>query len=380
MQARTEGTSRSEKATAQNLQALFMEGETALRSGDLEKAEHAFKQVLAIDPQVSGAYANLGVVYMRRHEWKAALAALQKAEKLSPKIAGIRLNIGLAYYRQGDYWHATPPFESVVKDEPGSLQARHLLGLCYFATQRWVEAVDTLEPLWPQLSNDLNYLYVMAVAANKAERHELDQRAVARMVEVGGDTPTFHLLMGKAKLNDEAYDDAVQELTSAAKQDPKLPFVHYYLAMAYAKKGLYDQAAQEFQKDIVLEPDVIFNYNELGNAYFEAGKYPEAEKAYREALRLNSKLLSAHLGLVKVYQREGEYEKALGELEIAGKLDPGSAQIHYLRGQTLIKLGRKEEGKRELDQSVAMSNARREKRQQELGEEPPSAVPVPDPQ
>ena len=42
------------------------------------------------------AYANLGVVYMRRKQWTKTLETLQQAERLMPQVAGIRLNIGLA--------------------------------------------------------------------------------------------------------------------------------------------------------------------------------------------------------------------------------------------------------------------------------------------
>jgi len=36
------------------------------------------------------AYANLGVIAMRRKEWDRAIALLRKAEKLEPRMAGIR--------------------------------------------------------------------------------------------------------------------------------------------------------------------------------------------------------------------------------------------------------------------------------------------------
>ena len=45
-------------------------------------------------PGAGAAYANLGVIAMRRKDWDHALALLRKAEKLAPKMAGIRLNIG----------------------------------------------------------------------------------------------------------------------------------------------------------------------------------------------------------------------------------------------------------------------------------------------
>jgi tetratricopeptide (TPR) repeat protein len=347
-------------------QQIFAAGEDALAKGDLDGAERSFKRVLALNPRVAGAYANLGVIHMRRKQWAPALTNLREAEKLAPQIAGIRLNIGLAYYRQGDFRHAIPAFESVVKDVPDSLQARYLLGQCYFFTDRYVEATDTLEPLWAQQSRDLNYLYVLSTAADKAERKELSDRATERLVEVGGDSAEVHLLIGKGMLLLEAYDDAAKELTAAAAADPKLPFVHFNLGMLYSKRGDYERAKAEFLQDIALQPDVVFNYDELGNVYFLMGNDAEAEKSYRQALHLEPQMLNPHLGLAKVYQRQGQYEKALSELQAAAKLDPESSRIHYLRGQILLRMGRKDEGKKEIDTSVQMSSARRDKREKEL--------------
>ncbi|MGC2196235.1 MAG: tetratricopeptide repeat protein [Terriglobales bacterium] len=278
----------------------------------------------------------------------------------------MRLNIGLAHYRQGDFRHAIPALESVVKDVPDSLQARYLLGQCYFFTDRYVEAVDTLEPLWSQQSRDLNYLYVLVIAADKAERKELGDRALARLAEVGGDSAEVHLLVGKAMLQLEAYDDATSELTAAAQADPNLPFVHFNLGMLYSKKGDYERAKAEFLKDIALEPDMVFNYDEIGNVFFLTENDAQAEKSYRQALHLEPQMLNPRLGLARLYQRQGQYEKALTELQAAAKLDPESSRIHYLRGQILLRMGRKAEAKKEIDTSVEMSSARREHRQKEL--------------
>ena len=75
---------------------LFQAGQDALNQGRLDEAERDFRQVLAPNPQVGGAYANLGVVYMRRKQWTKALEMLRKAEHLMPQVPGIRLNIGLS--------------------------------------------------------------------------------------------------------------------------------------------------------------------------------------------------------------------------------------------------------------------------------------------
>src|SRR5437868_10005197 len=198
-------------------QSAFQQGEAALRAGKIDQAERDFRAVLAANPQVAGAYANLGVIYMRREQWQSALEMLRKAEHLAPTVAGVRLNIGLVYYRQDNFRAATSPFESVVRDAPASYQARYLLGLCYFLTERYADAVSALKPLWGQSSNQLNYLYVLGIAAGKAGRADLEQQALGRMAGIGQDSPEMHLLIGKAHINHEEYDDAVKELDLAVR-------------------------------------------------------------------------------------------------------------------------------------------------------------------
>src|SRR3984957_5155384 len=356
-------------------QKLFQQGEAALKRGQLDEADRAFRAVLAINPQVGGAYANLGVIDMRRKQWTPALEMLHKAQRLAPDMAGVRLNIGLVYYRQNDFRQAILPFESVVHDVPDSFQARYLLGLCYFFVERFADAASALEPLWSQASAQLNYLYVLGIAANKAGQPQLEQRALARLIEIGQNSPEFHLLMGKAYLNREEYDHAIAELALAAKGDSALPFVHFNLGMAYLKRQDLDQAKAEFLRDIAIEPDVSYDYDQLGEVYYLQQQDEAADKAFRKALRLDPQLASSHFQLGRVYQREKKYEEALTEADAALKLDSDSPGIHYLRGQVLQHLGRAQDAKHEMETFTQLSNAAREKRPQE-----PEAGPMPNPE
>jgi tetratricopeptide (TPR) repeat protein len=345
---------------------LFLAGQEALNQGRLNEAERDFRQVLAINPQVGGAYGNLGVVYMKRKQWAKALGPLRKAEHLMPQEPGIRLNIGLVYYRQSEFPKAIPPFESVVRDQPEWLQPRHLLGLCYFFTERWADAANALEPLWAQESGQLSYLYVLSIAAHRAGKKELDEKATAQLVAAGEGSPEFHLFMGKAHLNLEQYDMALADFQAAAQADPKLTFVHFNLGLTYLKKQDYEHARDEFLKDAAVEPDLALNYDELGDVYSLLQQDGDAEKSYREALRRDPRLANSYVGLAKAYQREKKYQQALNAIDSAGKLDPGRTDIHYVRGQVLIHLGRKEEGKKELEASVRIDNERRAEREKQV--------------
>ena len=350
----------------QDVDERFKEGEASLREGKLAAAEASFKQVLAADPSAVGAYANLGVIAMRRQSWPQALTMLNKAEKLAPQVAGIRLNIGLVYYRQNDFQSAIAPFESVVRDQPDSVQARYLLGLCYFFTSRDADAVRMLDGLWAQESNDLNYLYVLGNAANKSNRPDIEERALGRFMELGANTAEYHLLMGKAALNREEGDKAIAELQQAAELDPNLPYLHFNLGLAYLARTNFEQARDEFLKDVAIEPDVAFNYDRLGVVYSYLQDDAKAEENFHAALQRDAHLASSYFGLARIYHRQQKFDQALAAAKSAEKIDANNPNYHNLAGQILIRLGRAKEGQEELATATSLLNASRERRQNEL--------------
>jgi tetratricopeptide (TPR) repeat protein len=333
--------------TARDPQKLFEAGEASLRAGQLDEAEREFRQVLAINPGVAGAYINLGVIAMRHEQWPQALEMLHKAEKLAPDMAGIRLNIGLVYYRQKNFAAAITPFESAVRQTPGSYQARYLLGFCYFFDSRWADTVATLEPLWEEVSasDQLNYLYVLGRAAELSKNEALAKKAYARMAEIGQGSPEFHMIIGKSHLNRGEYDDAVRELNAAAQADPKLPLVHYYLGMTYVRKQDYERARAEFQKDLALEPDAAFTYDQLGLVESTLQNEAEAAKDFGRAVKLDPLLVESRMGLAKIAERKKDYRAALVQLDEIIRLDKDNASSRYLRGQVLLRLGREKEGR-----------------------------------
>ncbi len=326
----------------------YQAGEKAMQDGDLAGAKRSFLRVLELVPQDVGARVNLGVLFMREKSWTRALEYLGQAEKLAPQVAGIRLNIGLVHYRQGDYAGAIAPFESVLRDDASSVQARRLLGLCYLFETRYSDAAAMLEPLWTVSDGDLSYLYSLAVAAGQSGQGELENRAIARMMEVGKDSPVVHLLLGKTYVAHGDYEHALTELQTALKGDAKLPMLHYHLGLVYRHNGEMEKARAEFLEDAALEPEVAFNYDQLGLLAGLDGNGHDAEGYFLKAVKRDALLGTSWFGLAKIYRQEKRYSEALRALDQAGAIDTQSASVHYLRAQVLVALGRKAESQREL--------------------------------
>jgi protein O-GlcNAc transferase len=251
-----------------------------------------------------------------------------------------------------------------------------LLGLCDVFTEHYEDAVTALEPLWTQRSSDIMYLYVLGIAAHNSGNDALDQQALSRMIEVGGDSAELHFILGKSYLNRHEERAAVAELNRAIASNPSLPFVHFTLGVAHARLGDNDDLAeQEFRKDIAIEPDLADNYAQLGFLYTRAQKFSDSEQAFAEAVRHDPRMASARLGLAQLYFKEEKFAKALRETDAALQLVPESQNVHYLRGRILARLGRGEEARTELAAAQKAMDQSLGKAREDLGEQ---AIPRPE--
>ena len=168
------------------------------------------------------------------------------------------------------------------------------------------------------------------------------------MVAVGGGTPEFHLIMGKAFLNRYEVGEAKAELERAGEGNPNLPYLHLNLGIAYMRLGENDRAEAEFRRDMALEPDLADNYEQLGVLYSRMQRDEDAEKSFRAALNRNAKSAGAYLGLAKLCQKQNKPERGLKMIDTALRLSADIHGGHFVRGRILMQLGRQKEARSEF--------------------------------
>jgi Flp pilus assembly protein TadD len=71
-------------------------------------------------------------------------------------------------------------------------------------------------------------------------------------------------------------------------------------------------------------------------------------------------------GLAKIYMQEEKYREALSALDTALRLAPESQSVHFLRGQVLARLGRREDAQAEFATAKKMVNTDLSKRRESL--------------
>ena len=213
-------------------QAKLRQGIHALQAGEYATAEQSFREVLKIDPRSYSAYCNLGVIYAKTERLDAAIQAFEQARELAPDVPGINLNLGLAYYRKEQFGMAIGQFERALQLDPAQLDAVYLLGLSDFRLDRYATTVQVLEPILDREKKNLFVLYALAVSYGKLHRPQDSIRTFNLFRDSGGDTPLFHLLLGKLYLDLGEYPDARRELERAVAADTTIPYSHLILGVA----------------------------------------------------------------------------------------------------------------------------------------------------
>jgi len=111
------------------------------------------------------------------------------------------------------------------------------------------------------------------------------------------------------------------ELQSAIAENPEGATEQRVLGQALLLEGKDQEAVQVLRKAVELSPDSALGHHYLGTALVNTQQLAEAEKEFRTALKLEPSAQNRY-SLAACLMALNRYEEALGELEIASRLDP----------------------------------------------------------
>jgi Flp pilus assembly protein TadD len=112
-------------------QRAFDAARQALAAGRTADAERGFAALTKSNPELSGPYANLGLIHRQAGKTTEAVAALEKAVQLSPQRAELHGQLGIAYRTAGDFTKARASYEKAIALDPAYAPAVLNLGILY---------------------------------------------------------------------------------------------------------------------------------------------------------------------------------------------------------------------------------------------------------
>ncbi len=127
-----------------NPEAWYNMGNAQYKSGDPQNAIDSYGKALELNPSFYFARANRGIAYNKMKEYEKALSDFNtalEAGDIPPAYSGR----GETYFRLGNYDQAIADLELAVSFDSNDVHASCLLVRSYFESERYQDALDTIE-------------------------------------------------------------------------------------------------------------------------------------------------------------------------------------------------------------------------------------------
>lgn len=107
----------------------FKHGIKAMVERDYDKAEEIFYNMTRANPNLSGPYANLGVILKTKKDYQNAEIALKRALELNPENPEIYNHLGLVYRESGRFNNAFEIYKQGLEFAPENINLLRNTGI-----------------------------------------------------------------------------------------------------------------------------------------------------------------------------------------------------------------------------------------------------------
>lgn len=313
-------------ADANHAQALGMLGMLRLQRGDAEQGMSLLRASLQVKPDQPDVLNNLGLALQMLKLYDAALTSYNQAISLNPNYLNAHFNRGNLLHDMMRYDDALISFRKVIALNPRHADAHVNLGNALKELGQHEAALasfDTAADLMP-LRADIQYN--RGLAAQDLQRPD---QALAHYNKAIAIAPGFYLALHNRAVvlqSLKRLEEALADYDRAIALKPDYQEALYNRGVVLKELKRYLEALASYDQAIALSPLHAEAHNRRALALQELQRYGEAETAYLRALHLNPEYLDAYINLGLLFIELGRMDEAEKNFQTAIQIDP-----EYLR-------------------------------------------------
>ena len=302
---------------------------TALKKSKEAQAE--YQRAAALDPKMSAAYVNLGMLLLDNREDAAAVAPLRKAVELLPAESRPRYLLAVALDRSGDRAGAAESFEALLRLDPNDITAIEYLGWINLRSGKPSEAEARFRravEVQPKGADGFRGLAESLEAQKKPEA----VTAYRQYLELKPTDSEAHARFIRVLVDQGENDAALAELDRADAGKPSVQSLKLRADIQIAQKK-WPSAIATLQQAVALAPNDAQLHGGLGRTYLQVRDFSNAEKELKSAIQLDASKLDYWKDLSSTYYLSKNYPAALAALDRIDKFEtpgPGSWFIRAL--------------------------------------------------
>ncbi|MGC2528182.1 MAG: tetratricopeptide repeat protein [Candidatus Acidiferrum sp.] len=308
---------------------------TALKRTDEARAE--YERATALDPKMSEAYLNLGILLTEKDP-AAAVAPLRKAVDLLPAQSRPRFLLGYALERSGDIPGATGSYEAALHLDPRDTETVAHLGNLYYGLKKYPEAEAKYRSVLESQPKSAQALLGLAQSLDAQKKPEA-AAAYRDYLAVNPNDSRVRTRLMRMLLEQKQYDEALAELdrADAGGKAPTLDSLRARADIQIAQKK-WDDSIITLQKAIALAPGDATLHAGLGRVYMQKRDFPGAEKEIKTALQIDRTNLSYWKDLSSTYYLAGNWSAAISTLDLIAKSETPGPGEWFIRALCYDKL------------------------------------------
>jgi serine/threonine protein kinase/Flp pilus assembly protein TadD len=291
-------------------------GNALAELNDLKGAGQAFRRAIALDSRHAYAHSNLGHVLHRQGNLEGAIQEYRQAIALHPKFAAAHLNLGIVLHARGDLAAAVTQLEQARALDPKNVKMYRVLGIVLKDKRDLTGAMEQFREVIRRDARDPEaHFYLGLLLNDKGDlKGALDH--YRRAVELKGDLIEARSNLGLALFNAGDLTGAVAELRRAIDLNPKFAPAYCHLGPALQMQNDAQGALQALRQAVQLDPKFVAAWYNLGKVLDLQGDRTGAAAAYQKALALDPNYPDANCNLgLALMQNQGRFLDALKLLE-----------------------------------------------------------------
>ena len=345
---------------AQTAKELYEEGVQLRKDGKSKEAVERFKRAVALKPDYTDAYYEMGWCQNETKDYSGAIQSLRKVRQEWSSVAKVHFELGYAFEKTSQNDSATASYKRCLAiNNEYSLAWKQLGVMAYQAddAKTALEHFAKYEAAAKSPITDYLYWYRKGFCYNGNKEYSNAKTALFKSLEYKKDYLNTYLELGFACSRLKEDDMAIGYYKKAIETDPNSHIPYNGIGEVYRdNKKDFAEAMVWYQKTLALNPNERKGNFGMGYCLNATGKFADAIDYLKKAIENQKDYVAAYVELGYSYYKINYYKDALANLNKAISLNPNNENSRYYACLVYISLGEKSNAQRMVDELKGLSS------------------------
>jgi tetratricopeptide (TPR) repeat protein len=299
------------------------------QENNLNDAQDLYNQVLKINPNHSGAYHNLGVIFDNLKKYQKAKECYEKVIEINPNHSGAHThyNLGNIFQKLKKSQKAKECYEKAIEINPNHSGAHYNLGAIFDNLKRYQKAKECYEKTIKINPNYLDAYNNLGNIFQKLKKSQKAKECYEKAIEINPNyIPAYNNLGAIFNVSGE-YQKAKDCYEKAIKVNPNYADARYNLGTIFDNLGEYRKAKECFEKVIEIDPNYTGAY---WNLHGTAPDINEALLILKKLYKINNKHTKAKIMISALEGYKGNFNMFNDILKSSNSNHPYTRSIKWV--------------------------------------------------